>query len=354
MGTHGRAAIAVAIISRSSRVPYVVSTRDFRSMLSRVHSAMLRPLSGKGFTMCLLRTPLLTALLCAAIAAPAWAQDGADANAAAHQEPHKHVELTSDQCGLSTPFNVLVDAGGVWLYREQGMPKEIFFHGGELSVDRKVRQVSPADAQRLWQMENEARALMPKVTDLARSVVDLTFDALSSAIEMVTGSARKARKIQAQQKAALKYVDDTLGTGRWDQEIFDEGFEKRVESAAEDMAGMMTRSVLWQVVTGRADAIDERAERMDAALDARMDAKGEALEAQANALCPQVRSLYALQAALEYRYEGQPLRMIEMEEDDASATTEDKPLPAPVPAPRAQNDHGDHRDTTIKVEQPKR
>ncbi len=295
------------------------------------------------------RTLRLTALLWCAIAPPVLAQDAPDPDT--HQDTHKHVELSSDQCGLSTPFNVLVDSGGVWLYREQGMPKEIFFHGGELSVDRKVRQVSPADAQRLWQMEAQARALMPKVTDLARGVVDVTFDALSSAIEMVTGSARKARKIQAQQTAALKYVDDTLGTGRWDQEIFDEGFEKRVESAAQDMAGMMTRSVLWQVFTGRAEAIDERAERMDAALDARMDAKGQALEAQANALCPQVRSLYALQAALEYRYQGQPLRMIKMEQDDAPSTSEARPTPAPT-SPR-RDDHDDRRDTTIKLDRPK-
>jgi hypothetical protein len=296
------------------------------------------------------RTLRLTALLWCTIALPVLAQDAPDADT--HQDAHKHVELSSDQCGLSTPFNVLVDSGGVWLYREQGLPKEIFFHGGELSVDRKVRQVSPADAQRLWQMEDQARALMPRVTELAHSVVDLTFDALSSAIEMVTGSARKARKVQAQQTAALKYVDDTLGTGRWDQEVFDEGFERRVESAAEAMAGMMTRSVLWQVVTGRADAIDARAERMDAELDARMDARGQALEAQANALCPQVRSLYALQAALEYRYEGQPLRMIEMDQDHAR----DKSVASQVPAPASppQDGHDDRRDTTIKLDHAKR
>ncbi|SEM10631.1 Protein of unknown function [Pseudoxanthomonas sp. GM95] len=287
--------------------------------------------------------PLLLSLcmVCAAHADEPTAQPNQD-------KAHHKVKLSSEQCGLSTPFNVLVDAGGVWLYRDQGLPKEIFFHGGELSVDRKVRPVSAADAQRLWQMESEARTLMPKVTDLARGMVDLTFDALSSVIDQITGSPRKARKVEPHRKAAMKYVDDTLGTGRWDQEIFDEGFEQRVESAAEQLSGMLARSVLWQVFTGRADAIDERADRMDADLDARMDAQGEVLEAKAKALCPQVEMLYALQDALEYRYEGQPLRMIEVDKNDTPEIAQAAPAPSSAP-----EDHGDHRDTAIKLDKAK-
>lgn len=228
--------------------------------------------------------------------------------------------LDSQECGLSTPFNVLVDAGGVWLYREQGSPKEIFFHGGELSVDRKVRQVSAADAARLWQMEDQARQLMPQVAGLARGVVDVTFDALSTVVAQITGSRRKAGKVEGHRKDALDYIDGTLGKGRWDQEVFDEGFDKRVEDAAEQMATMLGRSALWQVMTGRGDAMDQRADRMDEAFDARMEARSDALEAQARALCPLVQSLYTLQSQLEFRDQGQPLRMIEMDGEGPHAT----------------------------------
>jgi len=283
-----------------------------------------------------LLSPLLS-LLCATATVHA-----ADASPP-QKERHGNVELSSDQCGLSTPFNVLVDSGGVWLYREQGVPKEIFFHGGELSVDRKVRQVSAADAQRLWQMENQARALMPQVAGIARDVVDITFDALSSVVEALTGSARKARGVQSQRNDAMDYIDRTLGSGRWDQEVFDEGFEQRIEDAAEKMSSMLARSVLWQTMTGRADAMEARADRLDEEMDARMEAKGDALEAKARALCPAVRDLYALQAALEYRYEGQPLRMIEMD-DDAPDTQK-----VAAPEAREQEDNGDHPHTAIDV-----
>ncbi|WDS34712.1 DUF2884 family protein [Pseudoxanthomonas sp.] len=282
--------------------------------------------------------PLLLSMLCATAAAHA-----ADPSPQPQDGRHDGVKLSSDQCGLSTPFNVLVDSGGVWLYREQGVPKEIFFHGGELSVDRKVRQVTAADAQRLWQMEDQARALMPQVAGIARDAIGITFDALSSVVEALTGSARKARKVDKQRDDALDYINGTLGTGRWDQEVFDDGFEKRIEDAAEEMAGMLARSVLWQTFTGRAEAMEARADRMDAEMDARMEAKSNALEAKAAALCPTVRSLYALQDALEYRYDGQPLRMIEMD-DDASNNQK-----IAAPEAHAQEDNGDHPHTAIDV-----
>src|SRR5690606_36190255 len=87
---------------------------------------------------------LATACLFALSVAAARADDGAV------QSP----QLSSHQCGLSTPYNVQVDGGGVWLYRHDGVPKEIFFHDGTLSVDRQVQAVSDADARRLRMMED--------------------------------------------------------------------------------------------------------------------------------------------------------------------------------------------------------
>lgn len=284
---------------------------------------------------------LLLLLLSAATPLSAAPADDAGTPAA---DKRNRVQLSSDQCGLSTPFNVLIDSGGVWLYRDSGIPKEIFFHGGELSVDKQVRQVSAADAQRLWQIEAQAQQLMPQVTSIAHDAAGMTFDALDQAYQAVTGSDGPSRKLKAYRKDTARYIDKTLGIGRWDQELFDETFEAKVEAAATSFSGSLVRSALWQAMTGRADAMDERMDAMDDTLDARIEAQTTALEAKAATLCPQVRSLYALQDALEYRYNGQPLRMIELEADEAETSS---PQVAAAPTPE---DHGDHRDTRIKVE----
>lgn len=221
-------------------------------------------------------------------------------------------QLSSQQCGLSTPYNVLVDTGGVWLYRDEGSPKEVFFHDGELSVDKQVRAVSDADARRLRQLEYAAYQLMPEVAGIARDSVEVTFDALGGAVEIMTGSKRKARQLDSFRADTLDHVNRTLGMGRWDQDVFDETFEAKIEAAAESIAASMTRSVMWTVLTGGAGRIERRAEKMEAELERTMDIRAQAIEARADALCPRIEAIHALQAALEYRYNGQPLEFLEM------------------------------------------
>lgn len=97
-------------------------------------------------------------------------------------------------------------------------------------------------------------------------------------VQALTGSARKVRGVQAQRRDAMDYIDRTLGNGCWDQQVFDAGFEKRIEDAAEQMSGSLMRSVLWRTMTGRAEAMEARKDAMDAQMDARMEAKAGALE----------------------------------------------------------------------------
>ncbi|MET0329557.1 MAG: DUF2884 family protein [Luteimonas sp.] len=231
--------------------------------------------------------------------------------------------LSSDQCEISTPYNVLVDTGGVWLYRTEGVPQEIFFHDGTLSVDRKVQAVSDADAARLRRLESGARTLMPQVTGVARESTEIAFDALAGVVEAMTGSARKGRQVERFRSDTLTYIDRTLGTGRWDQDVFGEGFDSRIEAAAEKMTGSLGRSVMWQVFTGRAGRMEARAERMEADLDRRIEARSAALEQQADVLCAQVGTLLALQATLDYRLDGQRLVMLEQTPRTAPADGRD-------------------------------
>lgn len=253
-------------------------------------------------------TPMrtLTALaLAGSIALPALALADAGTDAPRPQ-------LSSQQCGLTTGYNVLVDGGGVWLYRSEGAPKEIFFHDGELSIDRKLQAVSAADAQRLRQLEAESRVLMPQVADLARETVDITFDSLEGVVEALTGSRRKARKLRDFRDDTLAHVDATLGTGRWDQDFFGDEFDARIEAAAESMASGIGRSVLWAAFTpGGADRLEKRAEKMEAELERRLEARIGVVEAKADAMCAQVARMQAIEDALEFRYDGAPLNLLE-------------------------------------------
>ncbi|SBV52557.1 hypothetical protein XBLMG947_3353 [Xanthomonas bromi] len=228
-------------------------------------------------------------------------------------------QLSAQQCDVSTPYDVLADSGGIWLRRKQGVPREIFFHGGELNVDRQPQPVSAADAQRLRELEQRTRALMPAVTSIAQSVVDITFDALTGVVHVLSGSARQQRKVEQLRTAARTQVGDSLGRGRWEQAAFNARFEASVEHAAEELAGSLTRSVLWTVLTGRTAQMERRGAELDAQMDRQMQGRSGALEAQARALCVQAQALYAVQQALEYRFNGKPLQMLEVNTHPAPA-----------------------------------
>jgi hypothetical protein len=277
----------------------------------------------------------LPALLAAILLCPPAIAAASDAASTSHDAHGHRPSLSSTQCGLSTGFSVLADSGGIWLYRDTGTPREIFFHDGALSVDQQVRATSAADAQRLRALEAGARALMPQVAGIARDVVDISYDALAGVIDVMTGSTLNAWKVQRSRKRALAYVDATLGKGRWDQTAFDGNFERYVEQQAETFKGSIGRHLLWQVATGRADAIEARADRMGDTLDARLEERSRQLEAKALALCDQAQALRQLQDALDYRYHGEPLPILGVAAAPRAPDAEDAPT-------ANDGEHGDH------------
>ena len=244
----------------------------------------------------------------------------------------KAPELSADQCGVSTDYNVLIDGGGIWLRRDTLPMREIVFHDGQLSIDNRMQTVSPADAQRLRALEHGVRQLMPAVTGIADESVGITFDTLDAVYEALTGDAN-SRKVRKLRKEAERFVDTTIGSGRWEQELFDDGFEARVEAAAESLSRSMARSVLWTVFTGGEDKLDERTEKLDAELEQQLQGRIDALEQHARSLCTQVQALDRLQSALEFRFQGQPLQMMRVSSDTATMAASDDRQDDSIPLP---------------------
>lgn len=233
--------------------------------------------------------------------------------------PVKAPDLSADQCGVSTDYNVLVDGGGIWLRRDALPMREIVFHDGQLSIDNHMQTVSAADAQRLRALENGVRQLMPAVTGIARESVGISFDTLDAVYAALTGD-KNSRKVRKLRREAERFVDSTIGRGRWEQDLFDEGFDARVEEAAESLSGSIARSVLWVVFTGGEDKLERRTDKLDAELEQRLQGRTRALEQHALSLCAQVQALDRLQSALEFRLQGQALQMMRVTGDATMMT----------------------------------
>lgn len=223
--------------------------------------------------------------------------------------PVKAPALSSTQCGVSTDYGVLVDGGGIWLRQRDASPREIVFHDGELSIDGRMQVVSAADAQRLRVLETGVRQLMPAVTGIANESVGISFDVLDMVYGSMTGNF-DSRKVRALRRDAERFVASTIGRGRWEQELFGEGFEQRVQASAESLKGSIARGLLWTLLTGGEGRIEKRTGKMEAELEPKIEARARALEQHVQSLCTQVLALDRVQSALEFRYDGQPLRMM--------------------------------------------
>ncbi|MGA6539660.1 DUF2884 family protein [Stenotrophomonas sp. NPDC101269] len=259
------------------------------------------------------------------------------APAAAHaDEPGNAPALSSRECAVSTPYDVLVDSGGIWLRNRDQVPAEIFFHDGELNIDRQPIPVNAADAQRLRQLEWGTRQLVPAVAGVAGEAVDIAFDAFGATVEIMSGSRSKARQVARLRQDAHDHVDRTLGRGIWEQEAFGAGFEQRVEQAAESMAGSLARGIMWTMFTGGAGRMEARAARMEGELERSMEIRARALEGHARSLCTQVLALDDIQRALEVRYQGKPLAMMVMDrdQDNAPGVAREQPRGDAVALPR--------------------
>jgi len=251
------------------------------------------------------------------------------AGQAANPNPQR---LSADQCGIETDYDVLVDGGGIWLHRDTASLREIVFHDGQLSVDGRLQDVSVDDAQRLRALEAGVRQLMPAVTGIATESVGISFDTLDAVYEGLTGHAN-SRKVRKLRKKAERFVDQTIGRGRWEQDLFNEGFEARVQDAAQSLSGSIARSILWSVFTGGGDKLDARADQLDEELDKRLEARAVALEQHARSLCTQVQALDRLQSALEFRFQGQPLQMMRVSSDTTTMAASDDRQDDSIPLP---------------------
>jgi hypothetical protein len=82
---------------------------------------------------------------------------------------------------------------------------------------------------------------------------------------------------------------------------------------AESLSASIARSMLWQMFTGRSDAMEAAPTAWTRRWNSSWKPR-QRIEAQAQALCPLVQSLADTHDALEVRYQGQPLRLLERSE----------------------------------------
>ncbi|MGY3229106.1 hypothetical protein ACVWWJ_000590 [Luteibacter sp. HA06] len=256
-----------------------------------------------------MRHPIIAGTAAAVLALTAMAAQATEFN------------YSSDTCkrDYSTPYDVDVTAAGLSFHRTDGKPAEVFLHDGALRVDGKAIAVSHADADALRRYEAGVRALMPQIATIAREGVELGFSAMTTVtLSFAEGDQRGTmlEKLKRKQADALREIDEGVGAGHWSADRMTETVSGSVSDSVGELVGSVTSSAVTAALSGDASkvaALQARADSLDKAMDREMNKRSKALEAKANAICPQLNELSSLQQAWGVRLDnGKPLELMTM------------------------------------------
>ncbi|WP_448096163.1 DUF2884 family protein [Luteibacter yeojuensis] len=236
------------------------------------------------------------------------------------------VNFSTDTCkhDYSTPYDVDVTSDGLSFHRKDGAPARIFLHDGSLRVDGKDVAVSRSDADALRRYEDGVRRLMPQIASIARDGVDIGFSAMTSVTLTFADGDQRARmldKLKRKQAEALREIDEGIGSGHWSSDRMTETVAGSVSDSVGELVGSVTSSAVTAALSGdssKVAALQARAESLDKAMDREMDKRSKALEARADAICPQLNDLADLQRGWNVRTaDGKPLELMTIKPKDS-------------------------------------
>jgi hypothetical protein len=231
----------------------------------------------------------------------------------------KGVNFSTDTCkhDYSTPYDVDVTATGLSFHRTDGVPGTIVLHDGSLRVDGKDITVSRADADALRRYEDGVRRLMPQIASIARDGVQIGFSAMTSVTLAFADGDQRARmleKLKRKQADTLREIDEGIGSGHWSSDRMTETVAGSVSDSVGELVGSVTSSAVTAALSGdstKVAALQARAQSLDKAMDHEMDKRSKALEARADAICPQLNDLADLQRGWNVRLaDGKALELM--------------------------------------------
>ncbi|MEP6897786.1 MAG: DUF2884 family protein [Rhodanobacter sp.] len=236
------------------------------------------------------------------------------------QAPAGGIQINADHCGFDTSYDVQARPDGIAFVRADGHPGRVFMHDGQLRIDGRRVDLGAEDATRLRQYEQDVRALLPEMADVAQQALGIAFDSLTTVAATFGSNAddRDAlvKRLRQIHREALVKLDNGISSDHWNEHGFEDAIETQVENAANELASSVSGSVLASLVTGKTSELEARANSLDSSIDKEMTMRSGKLEARAKMLCPRLAELEQLQQQLDFRLaDGSRLQLLTREHD---------------------------------------
>lgn len=243
---------------------------------------------------------------------------------------HAHeFEVQDGHCGYSTDYDVQVMPGGIAFHREDGKPADVFMHDGHLRVDGRDVAMNGDDAARLRNYEQLVRQLLPEVASVAREGVNIGFAVLRTVLmtfaENDDERRRMVGRLDDNHREALARIDNGLGKGVWKATDMARVVEKSIETSVSDLVAKVAGEAVEAALSGdgaKVAALEARASSLDRSLDREVNKRSDELGRRADALCPRLGALDALQHQFQFRLQdGSRLQLLAYDLDNKKLIT---------------------------------
>ena len=216
-------------------------------------------------------------------------------------------------CDARSDYQVGMSGQAFVFENTEGRNTRMVLGGGQLFINGKQVSLSAADQKRIDGFESELRLLVPESRKVVTEAVSIAFDALTTVSVALSGDAGKTGDYDKARANALAAANDPARLPIFNDQSMRGIVEPIVTEFVPDIMGSALGFAMKAMFAGeeKAAAMEARMDAMDKDLDARIDARGKALEPLAEGMCKRIQRMDALDNALEVRLpDGKPIEFL--------------------------------------------
>jgi hypothetical protein len=226
-----------------------------------------------------------------------------------------NASFTNDSCDVDISGGIKITPSSIEFSKNKKQLYKIV-DNETLYVDGQKIDLSQSEQSLVIDYSNSIRATVPEVKDIALDAIDLASDGVNLAFNELLGEGNDiSAEITAQLSEIRKEVDEGFTSnndisfdedGFSGDDFFNEGFEKRIETAVEttvqNSIGSLLIAVGQQMLFsgGDMDTFETRMEDFGEKIEQEMESRGEEIEKRGEALCQSVVAIDALEDQLTH------------------------------------------------------
>jgi len=216
-----------------------------------------------------------------------------------------HCDLDFD-----SSYRLKLDHGDLEFTRHDGSgAKTVRIEGNRVYVDGEELKLSADQKAKVAEFAGNVGSLARDAVAIGLEGVDIAYVAVSEVAQMFQDSEDERRALKSKLDQSRKEVQQRVSAfadaGDFSEAEFERLVEDNVETVVGDLVGVVVGEIVAEAISialsgdeARAKDLEQRADRLEKTIEAKVEARAKTLEAKADALCERARLLGDLDNAM--------------------------------------------------------